>query len=231
MRKKLIIAAGAVLAIIILIYGNIQPGSGKQSELQRDQLATEHSQSNASTDSGSGAPDPENPIRATDLKGLVAGGCIDVVVKRVVDGDTIWVEHQGEEYKVRLLCIDTPESVKENVKEQPFGRKAAEKLEEMILGKEVQLLFEIDIRDNYDRLLAYVLLEDGTCVNATMVSEGFARVNAVKPNTIHRDYFIELQKNAIDEGKGLWSLPEDKRPFVKKDDNYYIPRYYEDESA
>ncbi len=254
-RKSVIVAAGAVLTVIILIYGNILPGSNEQADIHSDQItvvqaqtnvpiesgatastesgatASTESGANTSTDADANAEDPENPIRLTDAEGFVPGGYIEVVVRRVVDGDTIWAEYQGKEYKVRLLCIDTPESVKEKVKEQPFGKQAAEKLEEMILGKEVQLLFEKDIRDNYDRLLAYVVLEDGTCVNATMVSEGFARVNAVKPNIVHRDYFIKLQNNAINEGKGLWSLPEDKRPFVKKEDNFYIPRYYEEEAA
>ncbi len=229
MRKNLIVAAGAVLTIIILIFNNTPQGSKQLADTQNDQVTAAQAQSNApidseakvSSDSGTNtSTDSENPIRVTDTEGLVPGGFINAVVRRVIDGDTIRAEYQGKEYKVRLLCIDTPESVKENVKEQPFAKQAAEKLEEMILGKEVQLLFEKDLWDNYDRLLAYIILEDGTCINATMVSEGFARVYSVKPNIEHRDYFIRLQKNAINEGKGLWSLPEEERPFVEKDDNY-----------
>lgn len=247
MSKNLIVAAGAILTIIILIYSNTLPGSNEQADTHNDQLTTVQALTNVSTDavdnvstgadtdtstdSGANAGEPENPIRATDLEGLVAGGFINVVVKRVVDGDTIWTEYRGKEYKVRLLCIDTPESVKEKVKVQPFGKQASDRLKEMILDREVRLLFEKDLRDDYDRLLAYVILEDGTCVNAIMVSEGLARVNTVKPNIVHRDYFIKLQNKAINEGKGLWSLPEEDRPFVRKDDDYYIPRHYEDEAA
>ncbi len=243
-RKSSINTVAAVL-IIVLAYVILLPVSEEQTAGQNAQITTQQTENNgkvdeptdsgASTDvqedTGLSIQTVESPIKVTQLEGMVPGGHIKAVVKRVVDGDTIRAEYRGEEYRVRLLCIDTPESVKNGMKEQPFGKQAAEKLEEMIQGKEVRLLFEKGLWDNYDRLLAYVILEDGTCVNEIMVSEGFARVNSVKPNIVHRDYFNSLQAKAIEEGKGLWSLPEEERPFVKKDGNYYIPRYYEDEAA
>ncbi len=243
-RKSSIITAGAIL-IIILAYAILLPDSEQQPTGQNAQITTQQTENNGKDDgltdagqntdaqagAGTSAQTAESPIKVTQLEGMVPGGHIKAVVKRVVDGDTIRAEYRGEEYRVRLLCIDTPESVKANVKEQPFGKQAAEKLEEMIQGKEVQLLFEKGLWDNYDRLLAYVMLEDGSCANAIMISEGFARANSVKPNIVHRDYFNSLQAKAIEEERGLWSLPEDERPFVKKDDDYYVPRYYEDEVA
>lgn len=167
------------------------------------------------------------PVKVIDTEGIVPGGFIIAEVVRITDGDTFRAAYKEKEYRVRLLCIDTPESVKENVAEQPYGKQAADKLEEMVLGKKVTLVFEKDIEDDYGRLLAYVLLENGTCVNAFMIAEGFARVNAVKPNIINRDYFNELQEKAIKELKGLWSLPEVERPFVKNKNGVYIPRFYD----
>lgn len=245
-RKGSIIVVGIIL-IIIAVYGLLNPqntqiadeptgtGSGTNAQAYTDTQAhddtQEHSDANANDNTGVNEEAGESPIRVTELEGLVPGGYIKAVVKRVVDGDTVRAEYEGEEYRVRLLCVDTPESVKENVKEQPFGKQASERLEQLVLGKEVRLLFEKDLWDNYDRLLAYVILEDGACANVILITEGLARVNSVKPNTVHRDYFNTLQTRAIEEGRGLWSLPEEERPFVKKDDNYYVPRYYEDEAA
>jgi micrococcal nuclease len=168
----------------------------------------------------------ECPVAVPELEGIAPGGCIRVKVTKVTDGDTIKAEYEGEIYKVRLMYIDTPETVKEGVAVQPYGKEASDELAELLDGKAATLVFEKDLRDDYGRLLAFAFLKDGTCINVYMVDQGFARVEAVKPNTAYRDYFENLQENAIRENRGLWSLPPGKRPFVKKDEGYYVPRYY-----
>ncbi|HEX2946029.1 MAG TPA: thermonuclease family protein [Clostridia bacterium] len=173
----------------------------------------------------------DSPIKVTDTEGIVPHGTITAHIKRIVDGDTLVAVYKNKDYRVRLLCIDTPESVKTGVKAQPYGKEASEKLKALVLDKEVSLVFEKDTDDRYDRLLAYLLLEDGTCVNALMVSEGYARVEFVKPNTVNREYFEGLMEEAISRGRGLWSLPEDEVPFVKDKDGDYYPRYYDEEKA
>lgn len=233
MKKLFSVAAGVILVAAVLLYSNIaQPGTNEQTVAN---IPIEQTNSNISTeqsDEDIPAVKPSvSPIRVTDQEGIVPGGTIKVEVERIVDGDTFRALYQGEQYKVRLLCIDTPESVKENVQEQPYGKKATERLKELIDGKNVQMVFEKEVRDRYDRLLAYVLLEDGVCVNALMVSEGYARVNTVKPNTVHKDYFIGLMEEAIGEKIGLWSLRPEERPFVKNDKGNYVPRIYEEEAA
>ena len=170
----------------------------------------------------------DSPIVASDTEGIIPEGYIHVKVTRIVDGDTIKAEYGSNVYTVRLLCIDTPETVKEGVPVQRYGKQASEKLSEMLLNKKVTLVFEKDMYDKYDRLLAYVILKDSTCVNVFMVEQGYARVDLVKPNTVHRDYFEGLQEDAIRNKRGLWSLPIDERPFVPIDEGYYIPRYYDD---
>lgn len=169
-----------------------------------------------------------NPIKIPENEGIEPDGYIRARVTKVTDGDTIRVEYEGKEYRVRLLDKDTPETVKAGVPAQPYGKKASDKLKEMLLEKEITLVFEKDIDDRYDRLLAYVFLEDGTCVNAFMVKEGYARVEVVKPNTAYKDYFTKLQENAIREKRGLWSLPEKDRPFILNKSGIYIPRYYKE---
>lgn len=233
MKKLFSVVAGVLLVAVILIYNNILlPGTNEQMDANNQTERTNLNMSDAQSDEDMSAAEPsESPIRATDQEGIVPGGTIKVEVNRIVDGDTFIALYQGEQYKVRLLCIDTPESVKENVQEQPYGKKATERLKELIDGKKVQMVFENEVRDRYDRLLSYILLEDGVCVNALMVSEGYARVNTVKPNTVHRDYFIGLMEEAIGREKGLWSLRPEERPFVKNDKGNYVPRIYEEEAA
>jgi|GEM_PF-3054888 len=186
------------------------------------------------TTAGEAETQPElldSPIRTTDIEGIVPGGTISAHVKRVVDGDTLVAVYKNKDYRVRLLCIDTPESVKTGVKVQVYGKEASEKLKKLVLDKDVKLVFEKDTDDRYDRLLAYLILEDGSCVNSILVAEGYARVEFVKPNTVNKEYFMDLMEKAISQGRGLWSLPEDERPFVKDKDGNYYPRYYDEEKA
>jgi micrococcal nuclease len=171
------------------------------------------------------------PIKIPDTEGIAPNSYIEAAVSKVVDGDTIKVEYKGETYKVRLLCIDTPETVKSGVDEQPYGKEASNKLKELIDGKKVKLVFEKDTDDNYGRLLAYVMLDDGTCVNALMIAQGCGVVMIVSPNKNYKDYLNGLMQEAIDNKRGLWSLPEDERPFVLNDKGNYKARYIQKDAA
>ncbi|OEU44305.1 MAG: hypothetical protein BBJ60_07270 [Desulfobacterales bacterium S7086C20] len=79
-------------------------------------------------------------------------------VIRIVDGDTIVVDCQGKHEKVRLLCVNTPESVHPDKKHIPLGKVASEYTKKRLTGKYVDLEFEGPLRGRYGRLLAYVLL-------------------------------------------------------------------------
>ena len=160
------------------------------------------------------------------MEGLNRGGYIKAKVMKVVDGDTINVEYKSSIYKVRLLCIDTPESVKSGVDIQPYGVEASSFMKREVYGKEVTLVFDKGLRDKYGRLLAFVITGDGVNVNAMLVGEGYARVEIVKPNSTFEKYFYGLEKEAVDNSLGLWGLPADEQPFVKDKNGYYIPRYY-----
>lgn len=215
MRKKAPVPVGIVIVVVILALFYLLQSQGEKA-------------GSGETSSAGTAKAAQSPIEIPGIEGIIPDGCIRVIVTRIVDGDTVEVEYKGKEYKVRLLCIDTPETVKKGVAVQPYGKQASTRLKKMLLNKKVTLVFEKDAYDNYERLLAYVILGDGTCVNAYMVEQGYARVDTVRPNTVHRDYFEGLQEDAIRHKKGLWSLPTDKRPFVKNDKGYYIPRFYDD---
>ena len=101
-----------------------------------------------------------------------------VLVKAVIDGDTISVSTFG---RVRLLGIDAPEISHGLDTPAPYGREARDKLSGLILHRWIRLETEGPAVDAYNRRLAYVLTEDGQCMNTVMVREGLARVSARTP--------------------------------------------------
>lgn len=138
----------------------------------------------------------------------------DILVARVVDGDTLKLE--SGEY-VRLLGIDTPElheSAKlhrdaqrsgESVEAiQKAGRKSYEFTRQLAEGKRVRLEFDTEKYDKYNRILAYVFLADGTFLNARIVEEGYASITHYKLNVKYADLFLKLYQQARENKRGLW---------------------------
>ncbi len=132
-------------------------------------------------------------------------------VLRVVDGDTIEVRIGSVDETVRLLGIDTPESVDPRSPVECFGREASEHTASMLPpGSEVRLVRDVEGRDRFDRLLAYVYRsDDGTFVNLALVREGFAAVLTYPPNVAHADELTAAAAQARDDGRGLWSACPD----------------------
>lgn len=132
-----------------------------------------------------------------------------VLVRSVIDGDTIDVTTIG---RVRLLGIDAPEIGRGYDTSAPFGREARERLTQLILHRWVRLEQEGATLDVYNRHLAYVMTEDGLCVNATLVREGLARVSARAPLT----RLQELQRAEAEAQafrRGMWgSAPQIPAP-------------------
>ncbi len=124
-------------------------------------------------------------------------------VTNVVDGDTIDVEIDGETYRVRLVLIDTPEV---HGRSDCYGKEASEFVKELLpLGTVVELERDVSETDRFGRLLRYVYLEDGTMVNELLLSEGYAQVATFPPDLRYIDRFLELQREAREAGRGLWS--------------------------
>ena len=120
-------------------------------------------------------------------------------VTRVIDGDTIEIEHGPMKERVRYIGIDTPERGK------PFYKEAKEYNEKLIGDNLVTLKMDVQLRDKYGRLLAYVYLEneDRTFVNAKLVEDGCAQVMTVPPNVKYSDLFLKLQREAAQNEQGL----------------------------
>ncbi len=127
-------------------------------------------------------------------------------VVRVVDGDTIRVRIQGADEPVRLIGIDTPETHGKGGLRECFGAEATDRLEALLPeGTTVRLVRDVEARDRYDRLLAYVYrAEDGLFVNLAMAKEGFATTLTYPPNIAHADEFVAAVGAARLRQRGLW---------------------------
>lgn len=128
-------------------------------------------------------------------------------VVRVVDGDTIITVIEDENVRVRLIGVDTPESVHpQKEKNSEEGKAAADWTASLLDGTAVYLEYDVSREDSYGRTLAYVYLEDRTTMlNRLLLENGLAQVMTVQPNCKYADEFYELQAKAREAGAGFWA--------------------------
>ena len=154
-----------------------------------------------------GEADPDPPS-AGPLPAMIPAEVIEVV-----DGDTVRVETARGRETVRLLGIDTPETVAPNRPVECFGPEASARAKELLPeGAEVVLELDPtqDQRDRYDRVLAYVHLEDHAergpeSVNRMLVEGGFAEAYIYRRPFAYADEFLGSERDARGEGRGMWS--------------------------
>lgn len=129
-------------------------------------------------------------------------------IVRVIDGDTVVVKtDKGEEERIRLLLIDTPESVHPTEPEQLFGKESSDYAKEVLReGDIVKLEVGNPERDHYERLLAYIWIDDIN-FNQLMIEKGYARVGYVyEPNTKYLKEFEEAEIKAKNKKENIWSI-------------------------
>jgi micrococcal nuclease len=126
-------------------------------------------------------------------------------VQRVSDGDTFVATVKGRRERVRVIGVDTPESVDPNRPDEPYGQEAADFARRYLDGESVRLAGDAEPRDRYGRMLAYVWLEDGTFWNALLVAEGYAQQLTIPPNVAYADLFRRLAREARQRDRGLWA--------------------------
>ncbi len=139
---------------------------------------------------GAGSPGPAAP---------------DAEVVAVVDGDTISVRSDGVDEQVRLIGIDTPEVAHHGQPGECFGAEAAARLAELIpVGTTVRMARDVEARDIYGRLLAYVFAPDGTLVNMQLAREGLAAELSIAPNLTLVDAIATAVGEARKARLGMW---------------------------
>jgi micrococcal nuclease len=129
------------------------------------------------------------------------------LVTRVVDGDTIEVRLDGATEDVRYIGVDTPETVKPGSPVECFGQQASRFNHRLVEGRQVRLVFGVERRDVYGRLLSYVYLGH-RFVNAALLRQGFGRTLTIAPNDRFAERFKRLEIAAGRAGRGLWSACE-----------------------
>lgn len=146
---------------------------------------------------------PSNIQLKTTSKTLSATTSAEMaLVTRVVDGDTIQVD---KKVTVRLIGINTPETVDPRRPTQCFGKEASQKTKELLLNKQVRLEKDISEVDRYGRLLRYVYIDD-EMVNETLVREGYAQAVSYPPDVKYLDLLRVAEKEARENNRGLWGV-------------------------
>lgn len=123
-------------------------------------------------------------------------------VLRVVDGDTIDVLMAGKEERVRYIGIDTPEPYREE-RSECYAHEASEANTSLVADQTVTLVSDVENRDQYNRLLRYVYVDD-LFVNESLVRSGYATVLPIKPNTTFAAKFAAAEIQAREDTLGLW---------------------------
>ncbi|TFJ93163.1 nuclease [Lentibacillus salicampi] len=172
--------------------------------------STDNEESNKVTstpDNKNDIPDKENASQKNSLQqeNKKQNGDATATVTRVVDGDTIEINLNGKTEDVRLLLVDTPETVHPSEPVQPYGPEASQFAKNKLSGKKVRIEYDGPKRDKYDRLLSYLWV-DGKNFNKMLLRQGLARYAYVfDPPYTHSDTFMKAQNKAKSEGKGIWS--------------------------
>ena len=156
-------------------------------------------------------------VQAPATRATEPPGYERAVVTRVIDGDTIEVRvtgrvegpgageaELGRVVDVRLIGIDTPESVKPNTPVQCFAKEATAATAALLDDRSVTLVKDVEEADQYDRLLRYVYLGE-EMVGARLVANGYAFAYTYPPNVRHSALHIALQRDARRHDRGLWS--------------------------
>lgn len=135
----------------------------------------------------------------------------EATVTKVIDGDTIWVDINGKEEKVRFIGVNCPEYT---TKIEEYGKEATEYTTNELLGKKVYLQKDISQTDDYNRLLRYVWLEkidtineeniENYLFNAKLVINGYAQSNYYKPDISLQNYLEKFEKESKEQKIGIW---------------------------
>jgi len=124
-------------------------------------------------------------------------------VLRVIDGDTLEAEIDNETFKIRLIGVDTPETVHPFLEEEEFGQEASDYLKSLLANQAIVLEFDEAVMDTYNRLLAYVYLR-GIFINAEIIKNGFSQAYTDYPFR-YSDEFMAYEQKAKEKGVGLWA--------------------------
>ncbi len=206
-KKKLIFSIVIVL-VLVTVYVLLSPNLGADEEYNPGAI---DSFNNLSENVESYEPDSENETvdeQVNEEPEIDLSEFKAVTVKRVVDGDTFIYDENGDNIRVRMIGIDTPESVapeetgKTNTSE---GKTVSDYVKDLLTGETVYLEYDAGPTDKFDRELCYVYLSDGTRIQDMLISMGYAKTMTIQPNVKYAEHFVELEQEAHDKKVGFWN--------------------------
>jgi micrococcal nuclease len=220
MKNKINVIVFAVfLSSVMILTGcssnsNLDVNNQKQNTMKVSQTDNVSQKKDNASDNVTQQITKSQNTKLNDNKQLLNASII-----KNIDGDTIDINLEGKEEKVRMLCVDTPETHHPRLGVQPFGPEASDFTKKTLyVGRKVQV--ELGIgggRDKYGRLLAYIYV-DGKMFNEMLLEKGLARVAYIyAPNTKYVDEFYAIQKQAQQKGIGIWSIEN-----YAKEDGYHV---------
>lgn len=150
----------------------------------------------------------ENPPESTPSASVPAVNNDKFLVTKVYDGDTFQIKIDGQPASVRLIGIDTPETIDPRRPVGCFGKKSSDETKRLLEGKVVTLSKDVSETDKYNRLLRYVFLPisggESLFVNDYLVRQGFAKTLTYPPDIKYNDRFLQAEKEARENLRGLW---------------------------
>ena len=159
------------------------------------------------------------PYPVEDFSGDVA-----YPVLRIIDGDTVEIDYGGEVTDVRLIGVDTPETVHPRKPVEAYGKEASNFTRNLLLGESVYLRFDGEQTDRYGRLLAYLYrAPDGLFVNLEIVRQGYGHAYTDFPFK-HLALFRHYGTKAREAGKGLYGTPQERPKEPGETGQVYITR-------
>ncbi len=162
------------------------------------------------------SPAEEKDVTSTDQNGIISIEQVEektgnkrftVDFIKAYDGDTIQASINGEKEKIRLLMVDTPEMNYNKGEAQPFAEEARDYTIKLLENaNKIEAVYDVGPEtDNYDRLLAYVFVDD-VLLQESLLKEGLAAVRFIhKPNNTFEDEFRDIQQDAEQEKLNIWS--------------------------
>jgi len=216
-KKKISIILGGILIVLLFIFfgsgDKNTPPKIQQNNQEIESYSDQNVQNTQNTDDASpnlksiAKNDNEQPKQAEPLVESIKELDQFFKVVSVIDGDTIKIDMNGKNETLRLIGIDTPETVDPRKPVQCFGQEASNKAKELLLGRKVRI--EKDATqgdlDKYDRLLAYIWREDGLFYNEYMVKQGYAHEYTYDTPYKYRAQFKADETYARENQLGLWS--------------------------
>lgn len=195
----------SILLLVLVVLGSCAPAgstAGTRSDGAPPSATPRSSPSSSATSPSSpGTPGPR-PSR-TPGGAQEPARSPNAVVTRVVDGDTIEVRYRGRTITVRLIGIDTPETVAPGQPVECYGPAASAFTERELEGRRVRLEFDVERIDRYGRTLAYVW-RGSELFNETLVRRGYAFVTTYPPNVRYVERFLAAQRAARSHERGVW---------------------------